>query len=138
MTSHQGACNGKGGCARAEPRNAAPLHTIEISKALQLRWSAGIDAYRGGDGSLPFKGDPIEEMYLEALDLELYAREAMRQRVVPLAMLRDIERHVRSVTVVLQRHLLSRDAGGTLPVDHPALRLRNMASTMAKAEEGRR
>ena len=136
MTSHQGACNGRGGCSSAEPRNATPLHTVEIREALQQRWAEGVRRYRKGDASLPFAGDPIEEMYLEAIDLELYAREAMRQRVVPVAMLRDIERHVRSVTVVLQRHLLARDNGGVLPGGHPAL-ARNLFSEAAAKEDRR-
>ena len=136
MTSHQGACNGKGGCARAEPRNATPLHTVEISKALQQRWSSGIDAYRGGDGSKPFKGDAVEEAYAELLDFTLYLREAMRQHVLPLPMIRDLERHVRSMTAQVQRHLIARDHGGTIPLGHPAL-ARNLFAEAA-AKEGRR
>jgi len=121
MGSHQGACNGRGGCSSAEPRNKSPLHTIEIAKALQQRWSAGIAHYRGGDGSKPFKGDAVEEAYAELLDFTLYLREAMRQHVLPLPMIRDLERHARSMTAQVQRHLIARDHGGTVPAGHPAL-----------------
>jgi hypothetical protein len=136
MTSHEG-CNGKGGCGRAEPRIRVPLHTLEIQKALQLRWSEGIARYRGGDGSQPFKGDAIEEAYAELLDFTLYVREAMRQHVLPLPMIRDLERHARSMTTQVQRHLIARDHGGTVPAGHPGLP-RNAFFEATKAEEARR
>lgn len=113
-----------------------PLHTLEIQKALQVRWSAGIARYRKGDGSLPFKGDAVEEAYAELLDFTLYLREAQRQHVMPLSLIRNLERHARSMTTQLQRHLIARDCGGTVPAGHPALP-RNLFAEAA-AKEGRR
>jgi len=136
MTSHQGACNGKGGCSSAERRTTTSLHELEIAKALQQRWSAGIARYRKGDGSLPFKGDAVEEAYAELLDFTLYLREAMRQHVLPLPMIRDLERHARTMTAQVQRHLIARDHGGTIPAGHPGLP-RNLLVEMLLKESRR-
>ena len=121
---------------RSEPRIKVPLHTIEIAKALQLRWSAGIAHYRGGDGSKPFKGDSVEALFEELLDAVLYLREAQRQHVMPLSLVRDLEWHMRSMTTQVQWHLIARDHGGTVPAGHPGLP-RNLLAEMA-AKESRR
>jgi len=121
---------------RAEPAaaGAALYYGLEFQTALGVRWAQGTRRYRGGDASLPFVGDSLAEGYEELLDFVLYVRQAQRQGLLQASMARDLERHVMASALPLQRLLLARDNGGVLPADHPALRLRNMASSMAARE----
>jgi hypothetical protein len=102
-----------------------PLHALDPGKALQDRWAEGVRRYRGGDGSRPFVGDAVEEAYAELLDFTLYLREAQRQRALPLPFIRESEVHVRRMVDRFRRFLVARDAGGVVPLDHPAARYVN-------------
>lgn len=55
----------------------AAARFAEMSRA---RYLAGVREYRGGDEDAPFEGDPIQEAIEECIDLEIYAREAWKQR----------------------------------------------------------
>jgi hypothetical protein len=52
---------------------------IEIAKD---KWHAGTLEYRGGDESIPFNGDPLEEIEFEAADIYAYSKEAFKQELL--------------------------------------------------------
>lgn len=54
----------------------------EFQKRASERFTKGVNEYRGGDESLPFDGDPLEEACEETLDLFVYAKEAVDQELL--------------------------------------------------------
>ena len=46
------------------------------------RWQKGVDEYRGGDESLPFTDDPLEEILAETADIYAYGKVAEEQKLL--------------------------------------------------------
>ena len=57
-----------------------PLSALPFDEALQAKWLRGMAEHRGygGDESV---GDPLEELFEQSLDSELYMRELERRGV---------------------------------------------------------
>ena len=80
----------------------------DFDLAAERRWRAGVNLYRAGDASRPFKGDPIAEGMSECLDLALYTREALRCGALHPTAAHVLNQHARAAWRILrtaqQRH----------------------------------
>ena len=100
------------------------LHHLPHAEAISRRWEQGVARYRGGDLSRPFVGDAAAEAFEEALDLEIYAVEMVRQGY-SRALAANVNRHAREAARTLRRALLAMENGGRVPPDPIALHSRD-------------
>lgn len=95
-----------------------PLHHLSHAEALARRWERGVMRYRGGNLARPFVGDAAAEALEEALDLEIYAGEMLRQGYSH-ALIANVKRHAKAAAMALRRALRAMEDGGTVQSEGP-------------------